>query len=448
MWSIIERNLPVFFGNRASLAHESAEARSVNLANCTPTDLWGQPSDWDGNGTSVTQISALSVPAVWDSVKKISETLASLPFDLFVKTENGSEPAEDHPVRYLIRSEPSPYMSAYDFRRALFASACFGDAFAKIHRNGIGRPKKLEIMTGNVSVHQKDNGEVFYKWDWTRGSKNGSEVLMPFEVIHLKGITLNGIAGLSVLSVHKDTLGMAIGANKYGNAFFANNASIDKVVTTPAGVTSQQATALQKKIDAVSGVKKTGSALVLDGGMDIKTIGLSPEDSMLNQTRGFQVNETSRLFGVPVHILQNMDRATFNSIELMTTLFVTLCLRPWAVCAEQEFFIKLLTSSEKMSDRYFFRHNFEGLLRGDTAARSSFYASAILNGYMTRNEVREKENMNTIEGLDKPLVPVNMSIVGEDGSVEAQDQTQTSTKEAGNGGKKNDDGTKQNESGG
>ena len=179
---------------------------------------------------------------------------------------------------------------------------------------------------------------------------------------------------------------------------------------------------------------------------ELKKVGLSPEEALLNESRGFQVNETARVFGVPVHLLQNMDRATFNNIEMMTTLFVTLCLRPWAVQAEQEMLIKLLTRDEKMSERYFFRHNFEGLLRGDTASRSAFYASGILNGWLSRNEVREKENLNTIEGLDKPLVPANMLVIGADGQVETStDITETTATagEPGAGGKKQDDGTPQ-----
>jgi HK97 family phage portal protein len=180
--------------------------------------------------------------------------------------------------------------------------------------------------------------------------------------------------------------------------------------------------------------------------MEMKSIGLNPEESLLNESRTFQVNEISRVFGVPVHHLAQASGAALNSIEAMNTTFVTLCLRPWAVKAEQEMLIKLLTRDEKQSGKYFFRHNFEGLLRGDTAARSSFYASAILNGYMTRNEVREKENLNTIEGLDKPLVPVNMAIINADGQIEAPPAQDTNTPdpgEPGSGGKKQDNGTPQ-----
>ena len=442
MRDIFRAILPVWLGG---ISANLAESRDLNPATVSPTDLWGQPYDWMSGGQYVTANKALSVPAVWDAVRKVSETLASLPLDLFQTTEDGAAPAKGHPVRYLIRTEPSPNITSYDFRRALFARACFGDAFARIHRNGIGRPVRLELMNGKVTVVELDNGSAAYVWDYKRGNSTGRETLLPYEVYHVKGFSLDTFRGLDVSATHRDTLGFAIGANQYGNAFFTNNASVDKVLTYPGELKGPQRQQLQDKIAAVTGAKKTGSTLVLDGGMDLKSIGLSPEESMLNESRGFQVNEVARVFGVPVHLLQNMDRATFNNIEMMTTLFVTLCLRPWAVQAEQEMLIKLLTRQEKESETYFFRHNFEGLLRGDTATRSAFYASAVLNGWMTRNEVREKENMNRIEGLEKPLVPVNMAIINEDGEIETQPQEQNAPipGEPGTGGKKQDDGTPQ-----
>lgn len=445
MWEIFRAIRPVWLGGTSAV---SIESRDLNPATCTPTDMWGQPNDWMGGGQYVTANKALSVPAVWDAVRKVSETLASLPLDLFQTTEDGAAPAKGHPVRYLIRTEPSPNVTSYDFRRALFARACFGDAFARIHRNGIGRPVRLELMNGKVTVVELDNGGAAYVWDFKRGNSTGRETLFPYEVLHIKGFSLDTFRGLDVSSTHRDTLGFAIGANQYGNAFFANNASVDKVVKVPFELKGQQRQQLIHNLSTVSGVKKTGSAVILDGGISMEKIGLSPEESMLNESRGFQVNEVARVFGVPVHLLQNMDRATFNNIEMMTTLFVTLCLRPWAVQAEQEMLIKLLTRQEKESETYFFRHNFEGLLRGDTATRSAFYASAVLNGWMTRNEVREKENLNRLEGLEKPLVPVNMAIINEDGEIETQtlEQNAPIPGEPGTGGKKQDDGTPQTES--
>ena len=447
MATFLQRISPAWMGYGNATAPASVENRNVSLATCTPTDIWGQPSDWMGGGQMVSMQGALSVPAVWDAVKKVSETLASLPLDLFRKSDSGSEPAISHPVRYIVRTEPSPNITSYEFRRALFARACFGNAFARIHRNGIGRPVKLELITGNVYVGQKDDGGLFYVVTWNRGNSHGQEVLLPQEMLHIRGFNLDAVQGMDVTAVHRASLGFAKAANEYGNNFFSNNASVDKVLTYPGTLTKVQDAQLQSKIGNVSGVRKSGSTLVLDAGMDLKKIGLSPEEAMLNESRTFQVNETGgRIFGVPVHLLSNMDRATFNNIELMTTLFVTLCLRPWAVQSEQEMMIKLLTRDEKESDQYFFRHNFEGLLRGDTASRAAFYASGILNGWITRDEVREKENLNTLPGLDRPLVPANMNILGEDGEIQTtaqQTQNTPTPGQPGSGGKKQPDGTSQ-----
>lgn len=426
----------------------SVESRNSTFATCSPTDMWGMPSDWSQYGGAVNMQTALSVPAIWDAVKKVSETLATLPRGLFEKTDTGSRPVEAPALRstdYLISVEPSPNTTAADFWTALFARACFGDAFAKIHRNGIGRPTRLELITGDVYVGQQEDGQLFYVWNWSRGQKSGSEVLYPSQVLHIRGFNLDAKQGLNVSVVHRDSIGFAVAANKYGNNFFNNNASVDKVVTFPGSLTPQQHTQVTEKINAVSGVRKSGSTLILDAGMTMSKVGLSPEEAMLNESRTFQVNETGgRIFGVPVHLLSNMDRATFNNIETMNTTFVTLCLRPWAIKAEQEMHIKLLTRDEKESGSYFFRHNFEGLLRGDTAARASFYASGILNGWITRDEVREKENLNTLPGLDRPLVPANMNILGEDGEIQTQQTQNTSTPgQPGSGGKKQPDGTSQ-----
>jgi HK97 family phage portal protein len=142
--------------------------------------------------------------------------------------------------------------------------------------------------------------------------------------------------------------------------------------------------------------------------MEFKRIGLTPEEAMLNESRNFQVNETARIFGIPAHLLQQLDRATFNNIETMNTQFVTLCLIPWAVQVEQEFRVKLLTKAEKMADTLFWRFRLNGLLRGDTESRAAFYTSGIQNGWLTPNDVRSLEDMNLLEGGDRAYIQQNM----------------------------------------
>ena len=361
--------------------------------------MWGDAAP-SATGIHVTREKALSIPAVWRAVATVADTLASLHFCIFERTQNGSAPAVSHKLYNLIRLEPSPNQTAFNFRRALFLQACFGDAYAIIHRNGIGRAERLELLDArDVTQYQRDSGERFYVVRRTVGNRHSEEVYRPDEMLHVRGITLDGETGLDVVGIHRDNFGMGIAATRYGAAFFGNGAHMDKALVYPGNMTDQNRANAEAAIKKKSGVDNTGKTWLLDGGVKIEQFGIDPQKATLTESRRFQADESARIFGVPAHLIGQLDRATFNNIEVMNTQFVTLCLRPWAIQAEQEFAVKLLTREEKTSDRLFFRFNLDGLLRGATKDRAEYYRAALGgpgsgSGWMTPEEIRELENLN------------------------------------------------------
>jgi hypothetical protein len=48
------------------------------------------------------------------------------------------------------------------------------------------------------------------------------------------------------------------------------------------------------------------------------------------------------------------------------------------------------------------------LMRGDSASRTAYYQGGIQSGWLTRNEAREAEGYDPLDGLDEPLMPLNM----------------------------------------
>ncbi|MDK4629470.1 phage portal protein, partial [Kingella kingae] len=55
--------------------------------------------------------------------------------------------------------------------------------------------------------------------------------------------------------------------------------------------------------------------------------------------------------------------------------------------------------------------NVEGLLRGDTAARTQYYSAAVNNGWLSRNDVRALENLPAVDGgevltVQSALIPL------------------------------------------
>lgn len=137
------------------------------------------------------------------------------------------------------------------------------------------------------------------------------------------------MAGEDVITRHQDTLGISVAANRYGAAFFGNGAHVGGVVEYPGTLDPKQRTLLSSKVNSEIPARITSlKRLILDAGMKYSKVGLNPAEAMLNDARGFQVNESARIFGVPAHILQQLDRATFNNIETMNIQFVVLCLCP------------------------------------------------------------------------------------------------------------------------
>lgn len=380
----------------------------------------------NGADMYVSQETALSVPAIWSAVNVVANTLAALPFDLYDKTESGAELAVTHPLYYLTKTEPSEYVTGFEFRRNLFVDACFGNAYARIYRNGIGRPVEFEYIPRRRVMPYKDlKGDRYYFVSMDDGT---TEVLKPNEILHVKGISLDGWIGEDVTIRHQTSISTSIAADKYGNYFFGNGANPSGVIGYPGVLDAKQRSLLESAFNTRNaGVTNVGKNLIIDGGMTYSKIGQTPEEAMLNETRNFQVNESARIFGVPAHLLQQLDRATFNNIETMNIQFVVLCLKPWAVQFEQEMHIKTLTQSEKQNGGYFYRLNLTGLLRGDTKARTEMYASGITNGWLTRNEARTMEDLNVIEGLDNPLMQANMSIIDESGNIKTPEAPNAST---------------------
>lgn len=357
------------------------------------------------SGVNVTKKSVLSIPSVWSAVSTVSKTMASLPFALYQRTPNGMEPAYRHPCYHVTKNEPAPWMTGYKFRQALFARACLGDAIAEVVRNGIGRPKEFRILDNCVPMQLKDGSLVYSDWHEVYGYR----VLFPYEVIHITPLTLDGMFGEDVVSTHRETFGTSMAATQYGAAFFGNGAHVSGVIEAPDSLDMTMIEKLRKSWnDRYAGVRKAGNTAVLDAGMKYNKIGSTPAEAGLTEIRTFQVRESARIFGVPLHLFADLGDTTFNNVETMSSQFVTLCLRPWSVQTEQELGLKTLTESERISEDYFYRFNLNGLLRGDTKTRSQFYKDLAGIGVLSPNDIRELEDLNAREGGDVYFMPMNM----------------------------------------
>ena len=355
------------------------------------------------SGKVVNEKSAMQTTAVYACVRILSETIASLPLHTYQKTDKGKEKAVDHPLYHLLHDEPNPEMTSFVFRETLMGHLLlWGNAYAQVIRDGRGKVMALyPLMPDKMTVHRSEGGELYYSY-----SKEGKEhVLKHWEVLHIPGLGFDGLLGHSPIAMAKNAIGMAIATEEYGANFFNNGANPGGVLEHP-GILKDPERVRKSWNSVYAGSGNAHKVAVLEEGMSFKPIGIPPEQAQFLQTRKFQLNEIARIFRVPPHMIGDLEKSSFSNIEQQSLEFVKYTLTPWLSRWEMAMKKSLLSPSEKKD--YFIKHNVEGLLRGDYKTRMEGYSIGIQNGFLSPNDVRELEDLNTIEHGDVYAVNGNM----------------------------------------
>ena len=372
--------------------------------------------DWLGvsntsSGVEVSNDTAISFTAVWAAIKLLSESVAGLPVQVFRQDGDKKELDRSHSTYNLLHSEPNPLMSSFSFHQSMMFDVLInGNAYAHIHRDGSENAKWLEIINPN-KVKVEVNRRKWYKIEGIVGK------IADRNMIHIVGLSDNGIIGKSPIKVCQEAIGLGIAAEKFGAKFFGNGANMTGVLEAPFAMTPDQRKNLSNSWDNKNaGIEKSGGTAILEGGLKYQRIGIPPDQAQFIATRKFQVNEIARIFNVPPHLIADLERSTNNNIEHQGIEFVTYSLLPWIRRFEQEYNRKLFKETDKPN--YFAEFNLSGLLRGDATARAEFYVKLWGIGALNDNEIRGLENKNPYEGGDKYFVPMNMTTVdkiGENG---------------------------------
>jgi HK97 family phage portal protein len=361
-------------------------------------------------GLNINAETANSCVAYFAGKRLIAETVGQLPLIEYKRLPRGKDRATDRIVYRLLHDEPNPEMDAMAFKESRMDSAIgWGNAFAEIEWNmDDGYPVALwPLTTANMKVGRDVNtGELLYIYRLP----DGTVVKLPaYRVWHLKGYSPDGILGYDTVFLMREAIALAMSMQEYGARFFGNGANPGGVLEHPNHLSTASQENLRKSWNEMhQGLSNAHRIAILEEGMKYQQVGIPPENAQFLESRKFQLNEVARLLHIPPHMLADLDRATFSNIEHQGIEYVTYTMLPWLKRWEQTCTRKLIMPWERKT--YFVEFLVDALLRGDSAARSAYYASRQLNGSMTINDVREAENENPIDdpNADKAFVQANM----------------------------------------
>lgn len=364
-----------------------------------------------GTGLTVTTSTAQRLTAVTAALRVISETEAVVPLPVYRKrSTGGKDRADAHPLYRVLRNQANPWQTAYEFRRMMtWHAAAGGAAYAQIVQRGDGAIEALvPLLPSRVRPDVLVDGSIVYRYT----QKHGPERVFRFEeVFKLLPFSEDGVTSKSLVEVCQEAVGVGLAAEDFVARFYGNSAVPGGVLTHPSRLSKESAGRLRDEWKKRFSAEKTGSVAVLEEGMKFESIGMALKDAQFLESRKFQVTEIARMFRLPPHLLADLERSTNNNIEHQSLEFVTYSMSSWFVMWEQAIWRDLLTETEQAD--YFAEHLLDALLRGDITSRYSAYAVGRQWGWLSANDVRERENMNPVEDGDLYLSPMNMTPAGQ-----------------------------------
>jgi len=362
------------------------------------------------SGVSVDESSCLRFSPVFAAVRKISETIASLPLFVYREGENGKKKDKKHPLYPILHLQPNPEQTRIQMWEALMAHILlWGNCYCHIQQDLLGRPIALwPLDPSRMEVTRlTENGPLVYQY---RMTDNGEKVNFPaWEILHIAGLGFNGLSGYSVITLAREGIATGLAYEEYAGRFFSNNATPAGFIEVPGPINDESRRAIKKDWYAnYGGVSKSQMVGIIAQGMKFNPISVNAADAQFLEQRKFTVTEVCRWFNIAPHMIFDLERSTNNNIEQQSLESVIYTFRPWCVRIEQAIKCKMI-----FEDDVFAEHRLEGLLRGDTAARTAYYTAGRQWGWLSINDIRELENMELIDGGDEYLTPMNMQEIGE-----------------------------------
>lgn len=388
-----------YFGNLLRAATGRKPKATFDLSNMTPEQVRdflrvGGGSMDTASGAHVSESSAMRVAAAWRSVNIISGVMGSLPVDLIRRvSEKERQPATAHPLRRVLTVKPNQWQTPNEFRRMMQAHLLLrGNAYAFKVMAGDRVLGLIPLHPDRVLVDQLDDYSVEYKVTLKGGLYR---TMNQGEVFHLRGMSLDGVKGLSVLAHMRESLGIALQAERASARLMQNGQFAGGVFEHPMKMSPEAHARLKSSIDEKhAGADNAGKSLLLEEGLTFKNVSMSADDMQFLQQREFQRYDIAMFFGVPPHMLGATEKQTSwgSGIEQQGIGFVTYTLNDWIKIWEEAAKRDLL--AEREWDTHDVRFYTQGLMRGDAKARWDAHVKGLQWGVISPDEVRALEDMN------------------------------------------------------
>ena len=364
--------------------------------------IWGSGSDLEvlnPSGVNINANSAFEVVSFWSAVSLISDTIATLPVDSYIRQDGNRRPYRPRPA-WVDQPDVDLTKQAH-YQQVIVSLLVSGNSYTRIFRNTSGDVVNLVCLDpATVTVRRSAIGRKIFLIE------NESETLTSEDIIHITDLIQPGsLTGLSRVERLKEAIGLSSAMQTFAARFFGTGATTQGIFEYPGALTPEQAKNLRDGFDSAHrGFRRAHKTGVLSGGASYKQTTVPNDAAQFIESRRFSVEEIARAFNIPLSMMGVPGTQSYASVEQNAIQFVTHTLRPYIEKVEWAY-------SRLLPVEAFLKFNVDGLLRGDFNSRISAYATGLQSGFMSVNDIRRLEDLSPTEGGDQYRVPLaNISL--------------------------------------
>ncbi|MCW5777456.1 MAG: phage portal protein [Phycisphaeraceae bacterium] len=371
-------------------------------------------------GERVSPQKALGYAPLWRAMNLVSGDIARMPLIRYARQASGGKEPDRRGASFrILRRQANKYVRASHLKRVLTFHAMYrGNGFAYIQRRQNGDPVGLIPLDPCVTALLAVDDELWYL---TQAA--GQDVRLPAaDVFHIRGLGHDGLWGIDVYALMRESLGLPLAARKFSAGFFGSGSNQSGVLMVPDHFSDEKIknTLAMWKATA-QGLSKSHQVALLKENVKFVPTSAKPRESMLTEQLEHEIRMVSAITGVPPHKLGDSSRTSYNSLEMENQSYLDDALEPWCSEWEEEADAKLLSDAERENETHLHEFNRSARLRSDSKTRAEVYNIYRSMGVFNANDVRRRENLPTLgpEG-DVYYVPSNWTAVGKIAESKAQ----------------------------
>lgn len=336
--------------------------------------------------SSISADDAMQIPAFQSSINLICNIISSVDFNLY-KNENGViEKIEDKRTRAFNKT-PNMMMTASELKCAIIRDYFIhGNSYVYINNAGGGLELNyipwgdinvLTSVTGDLKIREYQiivNGNVFY----------------PHQFFILAKDSYDGVRGRGLIYTAREILKQAFLVEKFINRVISKSGVPSCIIQAKSRLEKEALEKLKQQFDGVFNGKT--SVLYMNDGINYTPM---QDTDIINKLFDYKNTINSNILSL-FNIHESL--ADTNVPDGVFKMLFRTVINPILTKIEQALSRSLLSPKERVN--HFWEADIDSLLQEDLKTRYSAYAIGIKNGLLTRNEVRNKESLPAIAGLD------------------------------------------------